>query len=318
MALLAVAAPSAAIARDQSDWQALQVQDLRLARVADRIMVANANLCRNQMPITGMILHSADQYPSANYDERFANGPLAIAAVSPDSPAFAAGLRGGDTIIAINSSPIADLPRPEIGNLREAGFNLLAQQNPTSPLSVQVMRADGTHDIVIQPEAGCRSLVEISIGEGSRARSDGRVIQIRYDFAEQMTDDELAAIFAHELAHTVLEHRRRKEAAGISVGVLGELGRNQRANREAEVEADRLSVHLLANAGYDPTIAPAFWRTGIGRDLSSGIMGSWIYPSTGARADLIEREITMFLPNLRGPSWPGHLLALRDRSFSRD
>ncbi|MBH5322571.1 M48 family metalloprotease [Aurantiacibacter sediminis] len=318
-ALLAVAAPASLQAQEQSDWEMLQAQDLRLARIADRIMTANARLCRAQMPITGMILHSADQYSDgAEVGTRFANGPLAIAGILPNSPAAEAGLQTNDAIMTINGTRIADLPPPEIGNLREAGFDLLARQDPSSPLNLRIVRGGASEDMIVQPVAGCRSLVEIRLGDGPRARSDGRVIQVRYDLALQMSDDEMAAVFAHELAHTVLEHRRRKEEAGISVGALGEFGRNQQANREAEVEADRLSVHLLSNAGYDPAISPVLWRTGIGGRLSGGIMGSWIYPSAGARADLIEREIVMYLPNRRGPSWPGHLLALRDRNFSRD
>ena len=169
--------------------------------------------------------------------------------------------------------------------------------------------------ITLRAPAGCRSLVEIRVGDGPRAQSDGRVIQIRYDFARTVSDEELAAIFAHELAHSVLEHRRRKVEAGIEIGMMGQLGRNQRANRQAEVEADRLSVHLLANAGFDPHIAPAFWRTGSGSRLGSAFLGSTIYPSNSARADLLDTEITMYLPLRRGPSWPGHLLTMRDRGF---
>jgi hypothetical protein len=162
---------------------------------------------------------------------------------------------------------------------------------------------------------GCRALVEIVTGEGLMGRSDGRVIQISYNLAAMLDDDGLAVTFAHELAHVVLEHRRRLETAGIDKGLLGEFGRNQQANRQVEVEADRLSAHLLANAGYDPAIAPAFWNSVTGRRAGGGLMRSFVYPSATARGDLIAREIALYLPLGRGPSWPGHLLALRDGAF---
>ena len=57
--LLVVSAPAFA---EELTEQQLHVQDQRLAAIADRIMAANAALCTQTMPITGLTLHSADQY----------------------------------------------------------------------------------------------------------------------------------------------------------------------------------------------------------------------------------------------------------------
>ena len=81
-------------------------------------------------------------------------------------------------------------------------------------------------------------------------------------------------------------------------------------NAEAEIEADRLSLHLLANAGYDPQVAPALWRGVLGRQLDPGIFRSRIYASPEERARALQREIADFLAG-GAPSWPGHLLAKR-------
>jgi hypothetical protein len=86
----------------------------------------------------------------------------------------------------------------------------------------------------------------------------------------------------------------------------GEFGRSRRLNAEAEIEADRLSVHLLANAGYDPRIAPAFWRSDLGRSVGGGLFRSRIYASPEERARALEREIADFLTG-GAPSWPGPL-----------
>ena len=182
-------------------------------------------------------------------------------------------------------------------------------------LTIQAVRDGETIEVSLNVQPSCRSLVEILPGDGPRARSDGRVVQIRQDFAAGLSDDQLAVVFAHELAHTVLLHRARKEAVGIDNNLLAEVGRNQQVNRQAEVEADRLSVHLLANAGYDPALASAFWRSEQGREAGGGLMPSFVYPSQSARADLIDAEIARYLWQRRGPSWPGHLLALRDRPW---
>jgi len=97
----------------------------------------------------------------------------------------------------------------------------------------------------------------------------------------QATDDELAAVMGHEIAHALREHARERAseqmlASGvISVGSallgLGQIGQqgaqyaymglvglpNSRAH---ETEADRLGIELAARAGYDPRAAVSLWQ----------------------------------------------------------
>jgi PDZ domain len=316
LAFLTVLVASPARAQDGTQWSALQREDVRLAAIADTLLRANAQLCRSTMPVTGMILHSADQYREGPAQARFSGGRIAISAIVPGSPAARAGLLPDDAILAIGGLRTELLETPEAGNLREVAFAALADLPAVEGIHLLIARNGEEQDITISAPPGCRTLVEILVGNGPRARSDGRVIQLQYAFAGELDDAQMAIVLAHELAHSVLEHRRRKEEAGIDNGMFAELGRNQRANREAEVEADRLSVHLLANAGYDPAIVPDFWRSAMGQTVGGGAMPSFVYPSQEARAQLIEQEIAHYLPQHRGPSWPGHLLDLRDRSFS--
>ncbi len=304
-----------ALAQEDAQFAALQREDLRLAAITDALLRANAPLCRSTMPVTGMILHSADQYRDGPAQSRFANGPIAISAIVPGSPAARAGLLPDDGIVAIGGTSSDVLAPPANGNLREAAFALLASQPVDTDIALRILRGGLERDLALTAPPGCRTLVEILVGNGPRARSDGRVIQLQYAFAGELDDTQIAIVLAHELAHTVLEHRRRKEEAGIDNRLFAELGRNQQANRQAEVEADRLSAHLLANAGYDPAIIPAFWRSALGQRLGGGLLPSFVYPSQEARAQIVEDEIARYLPLRRGPSWPGHLLELRDQEF---
>jgi predicted Zn-dependent protease len=97
----------------------------------------------------------------------------------------------------------------------------------------------------------------------------------------KLSDDELAAIMGHEIAHALREHGRERIsqqlATSIVVGVasaalgLGE-GGTQLADLVAQVtftlpysrlheqEADRIGVELAARAGYDPRAAVNVWR----------------------------------------------------------
>lgn len=95
------------------------------------------------------------------------------------------------------------------------------------------------------------------------------------------TDDELAAIIGHEIAHALREHGRERASQqmgqGIAVGVigaalgLGGVGQDLVGmvadvtfglpySRSFEREADRIGVELAARAGYDPRAAVTLWQ----------------------------------------------------------
>lgn len=95
----------------------------------------------------------------------------------------------------------------------------------------------------------------------------------------QLTDDELAAVMGHEIAHALREHSREKASqalpAQLGVTVLGALyGQDAQDlsaqayqllvglpnSREMEVEADRIGIELAARAGYDPHAAINIWQ----------------------------------------------------------
>lgn len=96
-----------------------------------------------------------------------------------------------------------------------------------------------------------------------------------------ITDDELAAVIGHEIAHALREHSRERASeqavAGLGITILatvagvGSVGQkgmeyayqgllglpNSRAH---ETEADRIGVELAARAGYDPRAAISLWE----------------------------------------------------------
>ena len=95
------------------------------------------------------------------------------------------------------------------------------------------------------------------------------------------SDDELAAIIGHEIAHALREHGRERasqQAAqnavlGIGGALLGigDIGTGLAQivadvtyglpnSREFEREADRMGVELAARAGYDPRAAVTLWQ----------------------------------------------------------
>jgi len=97
----------------------------------------------------------------------------------------------------------------------------------------------------------------------------------------EVTDDELAAVMGHEIAHALREHARERAseqaAANITISIvsaaagLGNLGQKGMEyaymgllglpnSRKHETESDRIGVELAARAGYNPQAAVTLWE----------------------------------------------------------
>lgn len=120
----------------------------------------------------------------------------------------------------------------------------------------------------------------------------------------KLSDDEIAAVMGHEIAHALREHARervsRSMATGIGVSIAGALlGAGQAGqdlmgqlasvtfvlphSRLHETEADRIGVELAARAGYDPRAAVGLWDKMAAH--SSGAPPQWLstHPSHADR-----------------------------------
>lgn len=96
-----------------------------------------------------------------------------------------------------------------------------------------------------------------------------------------LTDDEIAAIMGHEMAHALREHGRERasrsgatqlglsvlaSAAGLTegqaqlAGIATQLGLNLPFSRNQESEADALGLELMARAGFNPQAAISLWN----------------------------------------------------------
>ena len=96
-----------------------------------------------------------------------------------------------------------------------------------------------------------------------------------------LSDEEIAVVMGHEIAHALREHSREqvsqaiaaRAAIDLSAALLG-LGQNSagladtvykslvatRFSRTDESEADRIGLELTARAGYDPRAGLTLWR----------------------------------------------------------
>lgn len=311
--LLAAPAAQASLPVKPSFHEALRAADLRLAAIGHRLAVANAPLCDRLQPGLGVVVHAVNQYGAGERDAaRRAFGfetPVAMEAVVPGAPADRAGVRADDSLVAVGGVPVVG--GGEGITDRDRALDLLEAGTPDGVVPLTLRRGGATRTVTVQPVPACRTRFELLLGRGFYAGSDGRVVKLGERFFERYADQEIAVIVAHELAHAILRHRERLNAAEVDRGVLKEFGRNGRLFRRTEVEADELGVHLLANAGYDPFAAARFWRTR-GGDIDHGIFRARTHPSSKARADALERVAREIADKPR-PSTPAALLATREQ-----
>jgi beta-barrel assembly-enhancing protease len=265
--LMMVPAKSADPARGQEILLSVQQLDAKILRIGHRLATAGVGLCRDREPVAGISIHYLSQYaePFRTAAQRLfkLNGANpAVLAVAPSSPADQAGLESGDTIIAIDGeAPPPDLIEAEDGfAATEAGIERIEAALADGEAKLTLRRGTEEVEARVRGEPGCRTRFQLVPDDRPSAAADGRWVQISSALARfTQSEDELAAILAHELAHNILRHRERLNEAGVSRGLFKGFGRSARLTKATEMEADRLSVYLLDRAGYSVERALDLW-----------------------------------------------------------
>ena len=269
--------------------------DIRVASTGFRLAVANAGRCSKKMPATGLILHSLSQFQgkwrSVAMGYFAEPDQVTVEAVIADSPAALAGIKERDAILAFNGERLeqtASSRSDPTGSRDRAEVSLLAL--PVGEKIVLTIRREGLlSQLAVMPIAACRARFELVAGSEDFARSDGQVIQVGQGLAGSVSDTDLAVIIAHELAHSILEHRARLAELDRSNDRDARRRRKELA-RAFEEQADRLSLHLLASAGFDPRSAPDFMRR-VGKGFDSASSAGGLHDTAAARAAAMDDEI---------------------------
>lgn len=132
----------------------------------------------------------------------------------------------------------------------------------------------------------------------------------------KLTDDEVASVMGHEIAHALREHARARmgktAATGLGANLLGQvlglgsLGQTVtnygaqlltlQFSRSDESEADLVGMELAARAGYDPKAGVSLWQKMAA--ASRGAPPQWLstHPSGNTRISDIERNLPKVTP----------------------
>lgn len=283
------AAHAAPKVEDVAAYRALVEQDLRLATVGYRLASANAPFCKRRAPNPGWVIHDIAQYPDqATAQAAFGfDQPIQIAATVKGAPADNAGLKAGDDFVALDDAALrwAAMPVGKTGYERMAAFrqSLGERWAGRAALLVRASRDGAEVNAIIKATPICASEFWVDARPKTDAGADGDQVRLTSGMMAFVSDDaELAAVVAHELAHNLLGHRAI--LAGVKKG-------KSKAILKTEIEADQLSVWLMANSGYDANAAVRFWQR-YGPKTSLGIFSEGTHLRWKNRVKVLQAEIS--------------------------
>lgn len=302
LSLLAAApalAAQSAPATLAGDGSYLRESDYRVQAIVYRLGAAGRALCTDTLPLSGLAFHHLAEYGAEGRQRAIADygidRGIGILSVIDGSPAARAGVRAGDVLTAVNGTAVPDpaaiAAAADWRPLIVAAETAFEEQLRLGPARLELLRAGQPGTVTVAAEPGCPARGRLARSNQANAFADGRYAIMTTRFLGFFRNDqELAVAMAHELAHNILRHPQQLEAQGVPHGMMRHLGRNARLVRATEIEADRLSVRLLAAAGYELDSIMPFWQRLHGRGDSVLYLIS-AHPSLSARRRVIEAEI---------------------------
>jgi membrane-associated protease RseP (regulator of RpoE activity) len=265
-------------------YKARAKEQLRVHEIAFRIEVANQDLCPERAPRVGVHWATSDDYPVKTRDAaiealRLGDGPT-LTEVLRSGPAAAAGLQVGDVVVSINGEAVP-IGRDATTKLDKRLHEVIGQS--TAPIRLEVRRAGQIETIAVTPVLACAYPAVMEDSEEVNARADGRVLHVNRGLLRFVeSDEELAVVIGHELAHNGQHHIQAQLHNGRMVGFGGLLldgvaaayGVNtkgaftkagmqigmEHAAPEFEAEADYVGLYYMARAGFSTDGAENLWR----------------------------------------------------------
>ena len=149
-----------------------------------------------------------------------------------------------------------------------------------------------------------------------------------------LTDDEVAMVMGHEIAHALREHARERMGKNAATGMganllsqvlgLGQIGQTVTQygaqlltlefSRADESEADLVGMELAARAGYDPRAGVTLWQK-MGA-ASKGAPPQWLstHPSGTTRIAEIEANLPKVMPLFAKATKPARATPMPSRT----
>jgi len=249
-----------------------------IAGIAWEMQVAGADLCGERARYLPGFYRMGDGIANDGYvdpelDEAYRSSR--IIAVFPGSPAEAAGLKPGDTLVAINGQVIPENGRFTNLNRREEFTEDALEKAKASsePLTLTVNRDGETQNVSITPIMACDVgvLYMPRVFHTMREPGVAMISPLVDQFEERW---QVQAFIAPEIAVSMSENIKRREtvrkvggflegaismATGTDLQGITALGTTAWYSKPIALEGDRKALYLLARIGVDVTQIPGFW-----------------------------------------------------------
>lgn len=286
-AALTIFFSSAASARPTSIRE-LAAQEVRLATISYRIAATNSHACETKEVITGLVLHDLTRYdvnvrPAVAQAFSVVTG-FGVLGIVSGSVAAHAGLRAGDEIIAVGEFSLEDAQayvRPKSYRRMEQFHAIVDRTLNTGETKLLVRRDGRLLRLAMQAQHGCGGKLALTSSSTMNAWADGKHVVVTTGMTGlSRSDDEIAFVIAHEMAHNMLRH---SIADGRSRGFFG-----FSRIRRGEIEADAYAVRLMKVAGYQAAGGVSFLQNARRRFWWSFSLD---HPSFGRRIKTVSAAI---------------------------
>ena len=312
--------PSSASTDDETKKQQMLVLDdylsnyNKLQNVASRIVTSGTDLCTDKIgAFYGFDYWNQDSFNAAmkapakakyNVSEKFK-----ILNVTPQSPAEKGELKAGDTLVSIDNW-LVPLGKESAKQVKD---KLALSGKTFSPVQIVVNRDSVEKTVSIMPVKACDFSVDLAPDDVKNAYADGKNIVVykgMMDFFK--TDEEIALVVSHELAHNSMKHMDAKQknatvggffgllldvaaaTAGVNTnGDFTRLGAGLAGNAYSvafEQEADYVGLYFMKKANYNIDHAAEFWRR-MAVSNSQAITMKTSHPTTPERFVAIESTV---------------------------
>ncbi len=271
----------AAVAHEAEIQREIALQEFlddqyRLDRVGWPILKAGLQFCEDRKAKAVGIIYANKHDFEGEYQDiaisKFGLGDtLKIINVIETTPAAESGLQEGDILISVNNKNVP------IGKNASKDFTkfLRIETEENYQITFGVKR-DGLNEIInVIPVGACDYPLIVSGDDIVNASADGNTIVVTQGMMSfATTDDELALVVGHELAHNSMRHidaKRLNAFGGLLIDILfAVLGANtqgafsnmaaQAYSQEFEAEADYVGLYINELADYEIQDAAYFWR----------------------------------------------------------
>ena len=245
----------------------------RVERVGYRVRKAAAADCaerKQTKPDIGLVVWSLANFPNAEDRARLSGdfsltNAVTVALAVEGAPAETAGVDSGAVITHVNGEAI--------GEGKGATERYIARTSVAAKQGAVRLKFKGGDEVTVTPDTVCEFPTLLVRSEDENAAADGTVLAITSGLLKHTTsDDEIALILGHELAHNILRHlelvKTAKPASGSlldafaksAIGTAVAATVNRPFSVQYEKEADRAGLIFMARAGYDIDAATAFWK----------------------------------------------------------